>query len=426
MYILWLQSITFARMIQYNKFTLKNGLRVIVHEDHSTPMVAMNILYDVGAKDENPAQTGFAHLFEHLMFGGSVNIPEYDEPLQNAGGENNAYTTNDITNYYISIPSQNVETAFWLESDRMLSLAFGEKSLDVQRKVVCEEFKEHYINKPYGDAWKYLRELTYTQHPYQWMTIGKELSHIENAQLQDVKNFFFKHYRPVNAILCLAGNITTEHAKGLCEKWFEPIEAGEKYVRQLPTEPKQNQARELTVEKDVPVSVIYKAYHIARRLDDAYYPADLITEIFSGGQSSRLYQQLVKEKKLFSQIDCYHTGSVEQGLLIIEGKLLPSTTPQMANEAILQEIDALRNQAITSDELEKVKNKIESMIAFEDLSLLSRANNLAFYELLGNAEKMNEEFDNYNKVTADEIKTQANIILQETNCNTLYYLAKQN
>jgi predicted Zn-dependent peptidase len=413
-------------MIQYNKFTLKNGLRVIVHEDFTTPMVAMNILYDVGAKDENPEQTGFAHLFEHLMFGGSVNIPDYDEPLQNAGGENNAYTTNDITNYYIQIPSQNIETAFWLESDRMLSLAFGEKSLDVQRKVVCEEFKEHYINKPYGDVWKYLRELVYTKHPYQWMTIGKELSHIENAQLQDVKNFFFKHYRPVNAILCLSGNITTPKAKELCEKWFEPIEAGEKYERNLPMEPKQDGPRYLTIEKDVPVSVIYKAYHMANRVSPSYYPADMITEIFSGGQSSRLYQSLVKEKKLFSQIDCYHLGSVENGLLVIEGKLLPSTTPEMGNAAILHEIKLLQSETISQEELDKVKNKIESMIAFEDLSLLSRANNLAFYELLGDAEKMNEEFENYNRVSAAEILTHANSILQENNCSTLYYLAKQN
>lgn len=254
-------------MIKFEKFTLKNGLRCIVHHDASTPMVAMNILYDVGAKDENPAQTGFAHLFEHLMFGGSVNIPDYDEPLQMAGGENNAYTTNDITNYYIQLPAENIETAFWLESDRMLSLAFGEKSLDVQRKVVCEEFKEHYINKPYGDTWKYLRELCYTQHPYQWMTIGKELSHIEDARLQDVKNFFFKHYRPVNAILCVAGNITTERVKELAEKWFEPIESGERYIRNIADEPVQHASRMQVVEKDVPVSVIYKAYHIASRTE---------------------------------------------------------------------------------------------------------------------------------------------------------------
>jgi predicted Zn-dependent peptidase len=412
-------------MIHYNKFTLKNGLKVIVHEDFSTPMVAMNILYDVGAKDESPHQTGFAHLFEHLMFGGSVNIPEYDEPLQNAGGENNAYTTNDLTNYYIQLPAKNAEIAFWLESDRMLSLAFGEKSLDVQRKVVCEEFKEHYINKPYGDAWKYLRELVYTQHPYQWMTIGKELSHIENAQLQDVKNFFFKHYRPQNAILCVAGNITTEKVKELSEKWFEPIEAGEKYNRNIADEPEQTSARKLVLEKEVPVSVIYKAYPMAARREKNYYVADLISDVLSGGNSARLHQRLVKEQKLFSQIDCYHTGSVEKGLLVIEGKISEGITAEQADAAIEKELDLLKSEKISETELEKVKTKIESMLAFEDLSLLNRANNLAFYELLGDASQMNTEFENYNQVTVDNIFEQANEILNPNKCSTMYYLAKK-
>jgi predicted Zn-dependent peptidase len=412
-------------MIHYNKFTLKNGLKVIVHEDFTTPMVAMNILYDVGAKDENPNQTGFAHLFEHLMFGGSVNIPEYDEPLQNAGGENNAYTTNDLTNYYIQLPAKNAEIAFWLESDRMLSLAFGEKSLDVQRKVVCEEFKEHYINKPYGDAWKYLRELVYTQHPYQWMTIGKELSHIENAQLQDVKNFFFKHYRPQNAILCVAGNITTEKVKELSEKWFEPIEAGEKYNRNIADEPEQTSPRKLVLEKEVPVSVIYKAYPMAARREKNYYVADLISDVLSGGNSARLHQRLVKEQKLFSQIDCYHTGSVEKGLLVIEGKISEGITAEQADAAIEKELDLLKSEKIAETELEKVKTKIESMLAFEDLSLLNRANNLAFYELLGDASQMNTEFENYNQVTVDDIFEQANEILNPNKCSTMFYLAKK-
>lgn len=413
-------------MIKYEKFTLKNGLRCIVHHDTSTPMVAMNVIYDVGARDENPAQTGFAHLFEHLMFGGSINIPDYDEPLQMAGGENNAYTTNDITNYYIQLPAKNIETAFWLESDRMLSLAFSEKSLEVQRKVVCEEFKEHYINKPYGDTWKYLRELCYTQHPYRWMTIGKELAHIENAQLQDVKNFFFKHYRPVNAVLCVAGNITTAEVKAYAEKWFEPIESGEPYVRNIAKEPLQTAPRMQIIEKDVPVSVIFKAYHIANRLDKKYYAADVITEIFSGGQSSRLHQKLVKEQAIFSQIDCYHTGSVENGLLVIEGKILPFVKPEDADKAIQVEIGLLKNNKISELELEKVKNKIESMIAFEDLSLLSRANNLAFYELLGDAEMMNQELGNYQAVSVDDVIACANEVFSDENTNTLYYLAKNN
>lgn len=412
-------------MIQFEKFTLSNGLRVIVHTDTTTPMVAFNLLYDVGARDENPAQTGFAHLFEHLMFGGSIYIPDYDEPLQMAGGENNAYTTNDITNYYIQLPAQNIETAFWLESDRMMSLAFSEKSLEVQRKVVCEEFKEHYINKPYGDVWQHLRELCYTHHPYRWMTIGKELSHIENATLKDVKDFFYKHHRPKNAVLCVAGNIQTEKVKSLAEKWFAPIEAGEKYIRKITPEPIQTEARKAILYKDVPVSVIYKAYHIASRTSPHYYPADLITEILSGGQSSRLHQRLVKDQKLFSQIDCYHTGSVENGLLVVEGKILPHITPEDADKAIQLELEKIKSEAISDKELEKVKNKIESMLAFEDLNLLSRANNLAFYELLGDAENMNLEFENYNRVTAVEIQQYANQILIDSNSSTLYYLSQQ-
>jgi zinc protease len=275
-------------MIQYDRFVLDNGLRVIVHEDHSTPMAVVNVMYDVGARDENPQRTGFAHLFEHLMFGGSVNIEDYDEPLQMAGGENNAYTTNDLTNYYIQLPSENIETAFWLESDRMLSLAFSEKSLDVQRKVVCEEFKEHYINKPYGDVWHKLRELSYKEHPYKWMTIGKDLSHIENAQLIDVKEFFFKHYRPVNAILVVSGHVQLENVKRLAAKWFGPIAMGEKYLRNLPQEPKQMQARLLEIEADVPLDAFFKTWHMAPRLSKGYYAADLLSDIFSGGGSSRL------------------------------------------------------------------------------------------------------------------------------------------
>ncbi len=413
-------------MIQYEKFTLKNGLKVIVHQDDTTPMVAVNILYNVGAKDENPEQTGFAHLFEHLMFGGSINIPVYDEPLQVAGGENNAYTTNDITNYYLKLPKENLETAFWLESDRMLSLAFSPKSLEVQQKVVVEEFKENYINKPYGDTWKYLRELCYKKHPYQWMTIGKELSHIEDAQLQDVKDFFKKHYNPSNAVMCIAGDVSLEEVKALAEKYFEPIPAGEKYERNIPAEPEQTEERRMTVEKDVPVSMIYKAYHIPNRLDKHYHTADLITEVLAGGKSARLYHTLVKEQKLFSQVSCYHTGSVENGLLIVFGNLSEGTAPEKGEEAIDQVIADFIATEVSEEELLKVKNKIESMITFEDMDLINRANNLAFYELMGDAEMMNQELDNYNRVTAKDIQEQAKHFFRKENANVLYYLAKEN
>lgn len=411
-------------MLQFDRFKLDNGLRVIVHTDENTPMVAVNVLYDVGARDEDESRTGFAHLFEHLMFGGSKNIPEYDEPLQMAGGENNAYTTNDITNYYIQLPLQNIETAFWLESDRMNELAFGEKSLEVQRKVVCEEFKENYINKPYGDAWRFLRELTYTKHPYKWMTIGKELKHIEDAQLQDVKDFFYKHYRPSSAVLCVAGNVTTEQVKELAEKWFGSIPAGEGYTRNLPVEPTQKEARERTIETDVPLNAIYKAWHIEGRMSLSYYAADLITEIMGNGMASRLHQALVKQQQLFSNLNCYHTGSLDPGLLVIEGKLVEGVELATANEAIEQELEKLLEHGVTEEELQKAKNKVESMISFEDMSLLSRANNLAFYELLGDAALINDEWNRYNSVTAPYLLETARNTFRKENSNTLYYKKK--
>ena len=408
-------------MIHFERFTLNNGLRVLVHEDKSTPMAVVNVLYDVGARDEDPGKTGFAHLFEHLMFGGSINIPSYDEPLQMAGGENNAFTTNDLTNYYCQLPAENIETAFWLESDRMLSLAFSKKSLEVQRKVVSEEFKEHYINKPYGDVWNKIRELAYTKHPYRWMTIGKELSHIENATLDDVKAFFAKHYTPSNAILVVAGNITLQQVKELAEKWFGPIPAGEKYVRNLPQEPAQTAARTMEVKANVPLDALYKNWHIYPRTDKRYYIADLITEILGGGASSRLFQTLVKEKKLFSNIDCYHLGSTDAGLLTIEGKLVKGIDIKAAEAALNEELKKLLAEGISEKELEKVKNKTESMMAFEDMSVMNRATSIAMYELLGDADLINTELQRYRDVTAAALVEECNIIFNENNCNTLYY-----
>ncbi len=411
-------------MIQFEKFILDNGLRVIVHLDITTPMAVLNIMYDVGARDEDPGQTGFAHLFEHLMFGGSVNIPSYDEPLQMAGGENNAYTTNDLTNYYIQLPAENLETAFWLESDRMLSLAFDEKSLDVQRKVVVEEFKEHYLNKPYGDVWHKMRALAYQVHPYRWMTIGKELSHVENAQLQDVKNFFFKHYTPANAIVCVAGNVTVEQVKALAQKWFGDIPSGEKYNRQLPQEPKQTVERKLEVKAKVPLDALYKCWHIYPRLDMRYYTADLITDLLSGGGSSRLYQSLVKEKQLFSNINCFHFGSADAGLLAIDGKLIKGVTMEAAEKAIEEELQKMKKEMVSEAELEKVKNKTESLMAFEDVPLMSRASSLANYELLGDADLMNKELEHYHAVTAQDIQQESKNIFTEDNCSTLYYYSE--
>ncbi len=413
-------------MILFDRFTLSNGLPVIFHKDDSTPMAVVNVIYNVGAKDESEAQTGFAHLFEHLMFGGSKNIPEYDEPLQKAGGENNAFTTNDLTNYYCQLPAQNLETAFWLESDRMLSLAFGKKSLEVQRKVVCEEFKEHYINKPYGDVWHTIRKMAYTTHPYKWMTIGAELSHVENATLDDVKNFFKKHYNPANAILVVAGNATLQDVKHLAEKWFGNIPAGEKYQRALPQEPKQTGGKTKTIYAKVPVDALYMCWHMPARMNKDYHAADLVTEILGGGGSSRLYQALVKEQKLFSSIDCYHFGSTDPGLLTIEGKLTPGTTMQQAEAAVQHQIKTLQSMGVTDVELQKVKNKTESLLTFEDMSLTNRAANIAMYELLGDANLMNEELNLYQSVTAADIVRMSNEVFTSANSNILYYYAEQN
>ncbi|MBS1643894.1 MAG: insulinase family protein [Bacteroidetes bacterium] len=412
--------------LRFNRFTLSNGLRVLVHTDPTTPMVAVNVLYDVGARDEDPNRTGFAHLFEHLMFGGSINIPDYDEPLQMAGGENNAYTTNDITNYYIQVPKQNLETALWLESDRMLSLAFSPESLEVQRKVVCEEFKEHYINKPYGNAWEHLLALAYKAHPYQWQTIGKSLKHVEDASLADVKAFFQKHYNPSNAILCIAGNITVAEATPLVEHWFGSIPPGERYVRVLPQEPEQTEARHKTIHADVPLDALYKAWHIPARNMQPYYACDLITEIMGNGLSSRLHQRLVKEQALFSSISCYHTGSLDPGLIVVQGKVVEGKSIEEADNAVAREMALLVAEGVSPEELQKAKNKVTAAIEFEDLSILSRANNLAFYELMGNANYINEELSRYQVVTREMLQGTAAAFLKSENCNTLYYRKKRN
>ncbi len=411
-------------MITYEKFKLKNNLTVIVHTDKSTPMAHLNILYDVGARDEDENRTGFAHLFEHLMFGGSVNIPNYDEPLQMVGGENNAFTTNDITNYYCTVPAENLETAFWLESDRMLSLAFTEKSLEVQRSVVVEEFKQRYLNQPYGDVWLLLRPLAYTQHPYKWATIGKELAHIEQATMNDVKAFFKKHYNPANAILVIGGNVEVAEVKRLAEKWFEPIPEGVKPLRQLPIEPPQTQARKLTVERDIPVNSIYKVYHMCSRYDKDYHSMDVLSDVLSRGNSSRLYKSLLKEQNLFNDINAYVMGDFDKGLFVISGKLNDNVSIETAEASIIRELELLQNQAISADELQKCKNKIESSLTFSETDVLTKTTNLALSELLGDANLINEEAAKYNAVEVQDVQRLAQTVLNENNCSTLYYLKK--
>ncbi|HZW70024.1 MAG TPA: pitrilysin family protein, partial [Hanamia sp.] len=345
----------------------------------------------------------------------------YDEPLQMAGGENNAYTTNDLTNYFCQLPAENIETAFWLESDRMFSLAFSPNSLEVQRKVVIEEFKEHYINKPYGDVWHKLRDLSYKVHPYKWMTIGKDISHIEQVTLQEVKDFFHKHYTPSNAILTVAGNVTTDQVKTLAEKYFGDIPAGDKYVRNIRQEPKQEKSRMMEVAAAVPLDALYKSWHMGARLDNGYYVAEIITEILGGGTSSRLFQKLVKEKQLFSDIDCSHMGSIDPGLLTISGRLVKGTSPETGENAVFEELEKIKTEMISVSELEKVKNKTESMLAFEDISLMNRANSLANYELLGDANLMNTELEKYHAVTREEILEECQKIFSDDNSSTLYY-----
>ena len=408
-------------MIQFSKYTLPNGLRVIHHHDISTPLVCMNILYDVGARDEDENKTGFAHLFEHLMFGGSVNIPNYDEPLQMVGGENNAFTTNDITNYYLTLPADNVETAFWLESDRMLSLAFGDKSLEVQRNVVIEEFKQRYLNQPYGDVWLILKPLCYKVHPYKWNTIGKEIKHIEDATMEDVKSFFKTHYHPSNAILVVAGNIDFNKTEALTEKWFGGIEAQVKKERNLPKEPKQNEARTLTVERNVPQNAIYKAYHVCNRYHADYYCMDVISDILSNGDSARLYNSLVKEQKLFTEINAYITGDLDEGMFIVSGKLCEGISFEQAEQAINHELEMMKIEVLNDNELQKIKNKIESIHVFSETSISNKALNLAVAELMGDANRVNTEIDYYLNMKAADIQAAANLYLQQENSNTLYY-----
>ncbi len=412
-------------MVKFNRFILHNGLRVLVHEDNTTPMAVLNILYDVGARDENPEQTGFAHLFEHLMFGGSVNIPDYDQPLQRVGGENNAFTSNDITNYYITLPSANIETAFWLESDRMLSLAFSKKSLDVQRNVVIEEFKQRYLNQPYGDVWLKLRPLVYKKHPYKWATIGKEIKHIEDAKMEDVKAFFKKHYNPQNAIMVVGGNVKTEDIKQLAEKWFGPIPAGEKYHRNLPQEPEQHEERRETVTAKVPLNDVYIAFQMGARLDESYYVAELLSDILSRGNSSRLYRNLVKEKQLFSEVHAYMTGSLDKGMFVFEGKPLENVSIETAEAAIWEELERIKTELVPKDELTKVQNKTESTMIFSEMALLDKAMNLASFELLGDADLLNHETDRYLAVTADQIKELSNKLFRKNNSSTLIYLAEK-
>lgn len=406
-------------MIHFDKFTLTNGLQVIVHPDSASSIAVVNLMYNVGARDEHPTQTGFAHLFEHLMFGGSCNIPFYDAPLQQVGGDNNAYTTTDLTNYYCSLPAVNLETAFWLESDRMFGLAFDQKALEIQKKVVIEEFKELYLNKPYGDAWHHLTDMAYTTHPYQWPTIGKKLSHIANVTIEDVKGFFYKFYRPNNAILVVSGQVDKYEVERLCQKWFEPIPAGATYHRSLPKEPDQLIARRKTVEGDVPFNMLYKAYHMPGKGMPGYYAATILGNLLSEGKSALLHAHLVEDQALYTRIDTYMTESLDPGLFVINGSLTNQISLEKAESALLKVLKKI--EAITDIDLKKAKNQIESQLVFSQVNLVSRAQDLAVATLLGDTNLINKEIEYIQKVTIEEVQTIAQTILQEQNCTTLHY-----
>jgi predicted Zn-dependent peptidase len=410
-------------MIEVHKQTLSNGLRVVVHEDDSTPLVAINILYNVGAKHESPDKTGFAHLFEHLMFGGSKHIESYDEPLQRVGGDNNAFTTNDITNYYLTVPAENIETGLWLESDRMLELNFSQESLDVQKNVVIEEFKQRYLNQPYGDLTLLYRPQAYKVHPYQWPTIGKEIKHIEDATLEDVKRFFYSHYAPNNAILVIAGNIKHQQAFKLVEKWFGAIPRRQLAETNIPVEPRQQEARIMEVERNVPADLIHMAFHMPSRRDDDYQTTDLISDILSNGHSSRLYLSLLKKQKLFSEINAYISGDDDAGLFIVTGRTNPGIDIHAACKAIRVELDLMMTETITDYELQKVKNKIESTLLFSEIGFLNKAMNLAQFELLSKAEDINLEPQKYSRITAQDIQRVAQDVFRTDNCSTILYKA---
>lgn len=411
-------------MIRFSRHQLSNGLQILIYPDYSTPMVAVDVCYHVGSKNEDPERTGFAHLFEHLMFGGSKNIPEYDIPLQQAGGENNAYTTNDLTNYYLTLPKSNLEVGFWLESDRMLELAFSAESLNIQRNVVIEEFKQRNLNQPYGDVWALIRDLAYQVHPYRWPTIGKEINHIADASLQEVRSFFYRFYAPDNAVLILSGNVDPDECLRLAEKWFGPIPNRNVNKPMLPVEPEQTVFREKTVERQVPDTAIYLAFHMDDRRSRGYYISDLISDILSGGNSSRLYQKLVKEERLFIELDSYVSGDHDNGLYLVSGKLSKNISVDQAKQAIWRELDRLKEDLVPDPELEKVKNKVEANHVMAQMNYLNMAQELAVWENIERAELINEQLDFYRSVSVEEIREGARRLFRPENCSQLNYFAK--
>ncbi|NJN24548.1 MAG: insulinase family protein [Cyclobacteriaceae bacterium] len=407
-------------MIAYQQHVFPNGLTLITNTDQNTPLLVVNILYKVGSRNEHPDKTGFAHLFEHLMFGGSRHVPDYDKRLQQVGAENNAFTNTDITNYYIILGAENIETALWVESDRMQFLNLDQKSLDTQKNVVIEEFKQRYLNVPYGDVWLKLRPLAYKTHPYRWATIGKEIGHIENASLNDVQQFHSTFYGPENAVITLAGNINHQLAIDLVGKWFGNIPRGTAQIENLPVELPQLTGRHLQIEENVPLDAIYKAYHMPGRTDKKYVVADLLSDVLGHGKSSPLYQHLVKEEQIFSNINAYITGSADPGLLVVSGKVNPGVSLEKAEQYILEEITSLK-ATLKQEDIEKVINQAQSTTYFAETELLNKAINLSLSNALGDTSLINDEIERIGKVSRQEIEQMAGEILVPENCNTIYY-----
>ncbi|BDD10967.1 peptidase M16 [Fulvitalea axinellae] len=412
-------------MVQYESFVLDNGLRVVVSEDPTTPMAAVNLIYDVGSRDEDPERTGFAHLFEHLMFGGSKNISSYDEHVQKVGGENNAFTSPDLTNFYVYLPAMNIETAFWLESDRMAALNLDSQVLEVQRKVVVEEFKQRYLNQPYGDVWAELRKMCYTTHPYRWPTIGKDISHIEEATMADVEAFYHKFYVPNNAVLSVVGNVTVEQVRELAEKWFGDIPAGEPCVRNLPAEPEQTEAKSVTKKADVPFDAIFKAYHMPGKASERFVTIDLLGDILGQGKSSRLHERLVKELGIFNDIGAFVTGSFDPGLFVVSGKLKKGQDIKKAEEEILKVLEEIRNEAPPQEELQKVKNQAEASLVFSEMETMSVAMFLGYATLMGDTDLINREPELIRAVTPEGVRSTAEWLLAPERCSTMYYLSEK-
>ena len=408
-----------------NKVTLKNGLRVLHMPAADSQMVYVNLLYGVGARDEEYEYTGLAHLLEHLMFEGTRAVPSFDEPLESAGGENNAYTNNDVTNYYISLPKQNAELAFWMESDRMCNITFEKNKVDVQRQVVMEEFKQTTLNRPYGDVSMILRAMAFKKHPYRWSTIGRKLSHIADVPVQQIRKFYKTYYAPDNAVLSVVGNIPFEQVVEWSEKWFGDIPAKGVALRKRPVEPRQVRQRRKVVYRNVPENALYMGFHMGSRLAPDYYPCDVISDILSNGYSGRLLQRLVKEKKLLSKIDAFISGSEDAGMFWIYSRVAPGVSVEVAEIALWSELDALKQELVPQEELEKVRNRFESEYTFRNVSGENLSNNIALAELRGNLDSHFREPELYRAVTAEEVRDAAKELFRRGNSSVLYYLKGQ-